>query len=364
MSTKKKQAKRAPAIFATAICLCMLFAACSPDDPGVNPTPQTAATPTATPASGQVADNTEIILATATTGAKVYYTQNGTEPNTTSTLYSDSNKPVITTGKLILKAIAVKDGMNNSATLTAVYTIVENIPPVASAGSNQNVTLASDLTVTLNGTASSDPDGSIASYAWECTEYAKHADVVTAYAPSQVTGMLNNANKATATVALRKAGTYTFKLTVTDNEGATGTQSVTVVVNPYTATLNNVGVDFPAFTAGSTTLSFAPTYTVPSDDWKEFSDSDITYILTDNKENSWTTGYIVDVTTATGYNQPDTITFTQTFSGTVTASKSLRAMIPPTGPKRFLSIQDMEGGSLTSIPAVTLNLSKTVSEVD
>jgi hypothetical protein len=114
---------RACAIFAAAICLCMLFAACPTDDPSEDP-PQIATTPTATPAGGEVADNTAITLATATEGAKVYYTQDGTEPNTASALYSDSDKPVITTGKLTLKAIAIKDGMNNSETLTAVYTII------------------------------------------------------------------------------------------------------------------------------------------------------------------------------------------------------------------------------------------------
>src|SRR6187397_480157 len=42
-----------------------------------------------------------------------------------------------------------------------------NTAPIANAGSNQTVT--SGVTVTLNGTASSDPDGTIASYAWTQT---------------------------------------------------------------------------------------------------------------------------------------------------------------------------------------------------
>ncbi|GBU29577.1 hypothetical protein R84B8_03150 [Treponema sp. R8-4-B8] len=81
----------------------------------------TVATPTATPAGGEVADNTAIILKTDTAGAAIYYTQDGTEPNTESALYSDSDKPVITTGKLTLKAIAVKEGMTNSAVMTETY---------------------------------------------------------------------------------------------------------------------------------------------------------------------------------------------------------------------------------------------------
>src|SRR6185436_1618840 len=43
----------------------------------------------------------------------------------------------------------------------------QNVAPTASAGTNQTVT--SGVQVTLNGTASSDSDGTIASYAWTQT---------------------------------------------------------------------------------------------------------------------------------------------------------------------------------------------------
>jgi hypothetical protein len=87
----------------------------------------------------------------------VYYTQDGTEPDTTSALYSDSNKPVITTGKLTLKAIAVKDGMNNSATLTAVYTIIV-IPTYTVTFDADNGTANTAQTVTEGGTVNKPTD--------------------------------------------------------------------------------------------------------------------------------------------------------------------------------------------------------------
>jgi K+-transporting ATPase c subunit len=80
------------------------------------------AKPTATPQAGAVAANTEITLATATDGATIYYTTNGNTPTTASTQYSDTNKPTITAATTI-KAIAVKDGMDNSDVLEAAYTI-------------------------------------------------------------------------------------------------------------------------------------------------------------------------------------------------------------------------------------------------
>jgi hypothetical protein len=158
----------------------------------------------------------------------------------------------------------------------------ENKAPTANAGSNQNVTLASDLTVTLNGTASTDPDSSIASYAWECTGYAKHADVVTAYTPSQVTGLIQNASTATATVDLRKAGNYTFKLTVTDNEGATNAKEVTVVVGPQE--LTKTGYSIPLIsgvTSAVNSFSFAQAYAAPAGGWNtDFPSTALTYTLT------------------------------------------------------------------------------------
>jgi len=92
-----------------------------------------------------------------------------------------------------------------------------NQSPVANAGANQTLTLPTNST-SLNGSASSDPDGTIASYSW-----------------SQVSGpggTITNATGASTTVIGLTAGTYVFKLVVTDNSGATATANVTVVVNP------------------------------------------------------------------------------------------------------------------------------------
>src|SRR4051794_40417965 len=59
-----------------------------------------------------------------------------------------------------------------------------NTAPIANAGANQ--TVSSGVTVTLNGTASSDPDGTIASYAWTQTA-GTPAVTLTSGAPSQPT---------------------------------------------------------------------------------------------------------------------------------------------------------------------------------
>lgn len=87
------------------------------------------ATPTFTPAAGLYISAQTVTLECATEGATIYYTLDGTEPTTESTVYADSFTVSLTT---TVKAFAVKEGMNNSAVATAEYTIIE-VMTIASA---------------------------------------------------------------------------------------------------------------------------------------------------------------------------------------------------------------------------------------
>lgn len=91
-----------------------------------------------------------------------------------------------------------------------------NQPPVANAGPDRDVLLGS--TVTLSGGASSDPDGSIASFRW------------TQIAGPQVP--LNEANSSNASFVApdRPGGPLRFRLLVTDNQGATDNDVVDIFV--------------------------------------------------------------------------------------------------------------------------------------
>jgi hypothetical protein len=93
-----------------------------------------------------------------------------------------------------------------------------NTPPTASAGPDQLVTdtdRSNDHAVTLNGTGSTDSDGSIASYAWTLDG-------------------LPIASGVNPTVTLG-IGTHTITLTVTDNEGATALDTVSITVDSLPA---------------------------------------------------------------------------------------------------------------------------------
>ena len=97
---------------------------------GGSVTPGTVAAPQASPQAGAVVSGTEITLTCTTSGASIYYTLNGTDPTTNSTLYNDNNKPTIT-ANCTLKAVAIKDGVS-SAVQTVEYTIkAESEAPIA-----------------------------------------------------------------------------------------------------------------------------------------------------------------------------------------------------------------------------------------
>lgn len=79
------------------------------------------ATPTFTPAAGTYASAQSVELNTTTAGATIYYTTNGTDPTTSSSVYSSAINVSTTT---TIKAMAVKSGMDDSSVASATYNIV------------------------------------------------------------------------------------------------------------------------------------------------------------------------------------------------------------------------------------------------
>ncbi len=73
------------------------------------------------PTGGTFADYVWVSLSCATSGAKIYYTTDGSEPDESSTAYSD---PFKVTSSLTVKARAYLDGMGPSDVSSAAYSIV------------------------------------------------------------------------------------------------------------------------------------------------------------------------------------------------------------------------------------------------
>lgn len=79
-----------------------------------------AAAPAFSPVAGTYGSTQNVTITTATTGAAIYYTTDGTDPDNTDTLYSG---PVAIAATATLKAIAIKSGYTDSTITTGVYTI-------------------------------------------------------------------------------------------------------------------------------------------------------------------------------------------------------------------------------------------------
>jgi hypothetical protein len=133
-------------------------------------------------------------------------------------------------------------------TLTLVIGVpATNVPPIADAGPDQNVD-EGDV-VTLDGTGSTDPDGTISAYLWE------------QIAGISVTLSSTTASQPTFTApAVAFPSSLQFRLTVTDNNAATHADTVYITVLDVPSNLPpiaNAGADQTRYSGETTQLTGA-----------------------------------------------------------------------------------------------------------
>ena len=108
-----------------------------------------------------------------------------------------------------------------------------NKPPIAVAGPDQVITLPTD-SVSLDGNASSDPDGTISSFLW--TKISGPASC-----------NINNASTAATIVKNLVVGIYKIELKVTDDKGLSAKDTMQIIVNdpsqPNRPPVANAGTD-------------------------------------------------------------------------------------------------------------------------
>ncbi|MBR6770877.1 MAG: chitobiase/beta-hexosaminidase C-terminal domain-containing protein, partial [Lachnospiraceae bacterium] len=85
---------------------------------------QTVETPAFSVPAGTYKEVQKVAITSATQGATIYYTTNGTAPTTDSTEYTQE---ITVSESMTIKAIAVKEGMENSAVAEAAY-VIEKAP--------------------------------------------------------------------------------------------------------------------------------------------------------------------------------------------------------------------------------------------
>lgn len=107
---------------------------------------ETVATPVIAPDAGNYNDPQQITITCATDEAIIYYTTDGTDPTAESTLYTE---PFTLSASATVKAVAVKEGYNNSDIASAVYTMpvfLENLAAVYSTENNAQYRVLGDVT--------------------------------------------------------------------------------------------------------------------------------------------------------------------------------------------------------------------------
>jgi len=173
--------------------------------------------------------------------------------NTTALTYSATG---LTAGTLYNWYIAPRNAggaattcatANKTTFTTATATGGGNLSPVSNSGGNTAITLPTS-SVTLDGSASYDPDGNIVQYYW----YQAQGPVSSAIG--------NNFSQITTASGLTTAGTYVFGLQVKDNSGALAYSFKTVTVNSAGGLVTTVQSDtVTTATATTTTLRIATT---------------------------------------------------------------------------------------------------------
>lgn len=93
----------------------------------------------------------------------------------------------------------------------------QNQPPVARAGADRSIPLSWNYWPTIYGTTSTDADGWIKSFRWEYVS-----------GPSQYT--IVSPTSGSTQIINMVGGVYTFRLTVTDNLNATGTDLIQITM--------------------------------------------------------------------------------------------------------------------------------------
>jgi alpha-tubulin suppressor-like RCC1 family protein len=130
--------------------------------------------------------------------------------------------------------LTVTNNAGETSTSQVTVTVMNQVasPLIANAGQDTVISLPASAAV-LNGTASTDQGGIIESYQW--TQLSGPA-----------TSQMESASLAVCPIDGLKAGTYIFLLTVTDNQGNTATDSVTVsVISNERSSASNQALLYP-----------------------------------------------------------------------------------------------------------------------
>jgi hypothetical protein len=200
----------------------------------------------ATPAGGTFDTPPTVALSCQDTGCgcrRTHYTLDGSEPTVNSPAYTG---PIDLPGGATLKYFS-EDWNGNRAAAEETYTIAVPVAPVANAGSNQ--TVHQGAVVTLDGSASTDPDGKYPlTYAWGFLSK-----------PDGSGAALSDSTIVNPTFIADLPGDYRLALTVTDQSGLSSAPSTVTVSTTNSAPAADAGDPQTVPLGTSVTLAGAAT---------------------------------------------------------------------------------------------------------
>ena len=308
------------------------------------------AAPTFTPAAGQYSSTQTVAIATATTGASIRYTTDGSTPSETAgTLYS---APVTVSSTSTINAIAYKSGMTDSAVAAAAYTIGPAVaaptftPAAGTYNSSQTVTIATttagaSIRYTTDGSTPSETAGTL--YSAPVTVAATSTINAIAYKTGMIDSPVSTAAYAigpavAAPTFTPAAGTYNSTQTVTiatttagasiryTTDGSTpsetaGTLYSAPVTVSATATINAIAyksgmtdstVSTAAYTIGPAVA--APTFTPAAGTYNSTQTVTIATATAGASIRYTTDGSTPSETAGTSYSAPVTVSATATIN--------------------------------------------------
>ncbi len=113
---------------------------------GPAPVPSAVKTPTFSPEGGSFMTAQNVTISCATAGATIYYTTDGTDPTTSSSVYSSA---ISVTADMTIKAMGVLTGLENSAIASATYQFVSPITIAAARALDNNASACVEGIVTF-----------------------------------------------------------------------------------------------------------------------------------------------------------------------------------------------------------------------
>nr|WP_321464463.1 PKD domain-containing protein [uncultured Desulfobulbus sp.] len=227
-------------------------------------------------------------------------------------------------------AVTASNGLTSSATTPVVVTIAAtNVPPKALFDANPDSGSA-PLSVSFDGSASSDSDGSVASYTWYF-------------------GDGNSGTGQTVTHTYTTEAAFTAVLQVTDDMGATGTSSTTITVQPEATSASlNIETGEIAVTGNWVRVPFSSTFEKPIviagpasynnaepgviclrnvnstgfdikfNEWdyldKVHPEETVSYLVMEKGRHSLPDGSLVEAGTFSGSSKWSTVTFSESFT--------------------------------------------------